>query len=132
MKAENRSLTRNLSSLNRIAARIHACGEGTIERNERLIFLPLRGILLSGLVVARLPSAGHGSDNRPDPRTLARIACDRADYSATRRAARGSDNALAAAHCGPRWRKRGVCDRHWIDSGRLSGPSLTFAAIARL
>jgi hypothetical protein len=94
--------------------------------------LPLRSISLSRLVVARLPAASHGADNRSDPRTPARVAGDRADYCATRRTARSSYDAFAATHCRLRRRQWGVCDCHGVDSGRLSGPCLTFAAIARL
>jgi len=97
---------------------------------DQVLMLRYGLLILRRLLLARLPAAGHGADNRANSGPRARIAGNGADGSAAKGSARSAANSLAAA-CGWTrllgWWSR--CDYRWIDTSCLLCPSVALRII---
>jgi hypothetical protein len=97
---------------------------------DQFLLLSYGLLILSRLLLARLPAAGHGADNRADSSSLSRVPRNGADGRSPGGSARSAAKSLAAA-CGwtrlLRWRSRRDC--RWIDTGSLLCPGVTLRVI---
>jgi hypothetical protein len=97
---------------------------------DQFLLLSYCLLILSRLLLARLPAAGHGADNGADSSSLPRVPRNGADGGPSGGSARSAAKSLAAA-CGwtrlLRWRSRSDC--RWIDTGSLLCPGVTLRVI---
>jgi hypothetical protein len=87
-------------------------------------------LILGRLLLAGLPPAGHGADNRANTGSLPGVSRNGADRRPTRRSTRGTAHALTAAYG---WtgllRRRSRTHGCRIDPGGLLCPSVTLCVI---
>jgi hypothetical protein len=76
--------------LDRVATTFHARSESTIKGIDDFLLLRYRLLVLGVALLSCLSTADHCTGDRPDSRTLARIARDRANGGASRRPAGGA------------------------------------------